>query len=290
MRRPRGFAGVGPRRPAEVIAKLLLIVLGGYAALVGFVFVSQHRLVYLPDAAGGFGPLTPADLGLEYENVRIPTPDGLSLHGWLVHGAGPRVVLFFHGNAGNVSHRLETIRLFSELGLTVLIIDYRGYGRSEGTPSEAGTYADAEAAWRYLTQERRVAPGEIVVFGRSLGGPIAAQLALRQAPAGLVVESAFTSVTDLASEIYWFLPVRWMSRFRYPTEEFLRDVECPVLIIHGRDDEIVPFAHAKALYAAANEPRTLLELPGGHNDATLRIRHGAYREGLEQFLRSLDNG
>lgn len=273
-----------------MVAKLLLIVAGGYAVLVGYVFLAQSRMVYLPDAAGGYGPLTPADLGLDYEDVEIPTRDGLRLHGWLVHGGGSRMLLFFHGNAGNISHRLESIRLFHELGLSVLIIDYRGYGRSEGRPSEQGTYADAEAAWTYLTERRGVAPSDIVVFGRSLGGPIAAWLAARHTPAGLVVESAFTSVPDLASELYWFLPVRWLSRFRYPTRDLVAGVDCPVLVVHGRDDEIVPFAHGEAIYAAAREPRTLLELPGGHNDAYLRIEHGAYRDGLEQFLRSLSDG
>ncbi len=129
-----------------------------------------------------------------------------------------------------------------------------------------------------------------MLFGRSLGGPVAAWLAARQRPAGLVIESAFTSVPDLGREIYWFLPVRWMSRFSYPTRELVRDVRCPVLVAHSRDDEIVPFAHGRAIFEAANEPRELLELHGGHNEAYLRIEHGAYRDGLQRFLRSLDDG
>lgn len=278
------------RHPADVIVKLLLIALAGYAALVAYVFLTQHRMIYLPGAAGGFGPLTPADLGLDYEDVSIPAPDGLRLHGWLVHAAGPLTVLFFHGNAGNISHRLETIRFLNGLGASVLIVDYRGYGNSEGRPSEQGTYEDAQAAWDYLTGERGVAPERIVVFGRSLGAPIAAWLASRQRPGGLVVESAFTSVPELGQQLYPFLPVRWLSRFEYATRELVSEVHCPVLVVHGRDDEIVPFTHAEAIYAAANAPRTLLELPGGHNDAYLRIEHGAYREGLQAFLGSLDDG
>lgn len=272
-----------------MIAKLLGVALVGYAALAGYLWLVQERMIYLPDAVGGSGR-TPADLGLDYSDVTIATADGVRLHGWLVPGDGPITVLFFHGNAGDVSHRLESVRLFHELGLSVLIVDYRGYGRSEGRPSEAGTYADAEAAWSYLTAERGVPAERIVVFGRSLGGPIAAELASRHTPRGLVIESAFTSVPDLAARIYWFLPVRLLSRYEYPTRDLVRDVHCPVLVVHSRNDEIVPFAHAEAIYAAANEPRTLLEVAGGHNDAYLRIEHGAYREGLARFLSGLGDG
>lgn len=269
---------------------MLLLALGAYAALVGFVFVSQHRLVYLPDAVGSAASVTPADLGLDYEDAAFYAPDGSRLHGWFVPGGGRRTLLFFHGNAGDISHRLESIRFFHELGLSVLIVDYRGYGQSEGRPSEHGTYEDAEAAWRYLTARRGIPAEDIVLFGRSLGGPIAAWLAARHRPAGLVIESAFTSVPDLGREIYWFLPVRWMSRFSYATRELVRDVRCPVLVAHSRDDEIVPFAHGRAIFEAANEPRELLELHGGHNEAYLRIEHGAYRDELQRFLRSLDDG
>jgi len=169
------------------------------------------------------------------------------------------------------------------LGLTTLIFDYRGYGRSEGEPSEEGTYRDAEAAWRFVTEGRHIPPHEVVLFGRSLGAAIAADLATRVNPAALIIESAFTSIPDLAAALYPFLPARWLARFRYSTQAALVSVLCPLLIVHSRDDEIIPFTHGQRLFAVANEPKRLLELRGGHNDGFLVSRH-AYMDGLHAFL------
>jgi fermentation-respiration switch protein FrsA (DUF1100 family) len=267
--------------------KFFLIISLCYVLFVAFIYFTQHRLLYLPNLPGRAVNMTPADAGMGYEDVALETVDGVRLHGWFVSGIGPRTLLFFHGNAGNVSHRLESIHQFRELGLSVLIIDYRGYGRSEGRPTEAGTYRDADAAWRYLTEDRDTRPEDIVIFGRSLGGPIAARLAAQQQPAGLIVESAFSSVPDIASELYRFLPVRWLSRFDYATREHMRDVRCPVLIVHSRDDEIIPYHHGEAIFAAAGEPRALLTLSGSHNGAHI-VSEKPYVEGLRAFLHSLD--
>jgi fermentation-respiration switch protein FrsA (DUF1100 family) len=267
--------------------KLLLLLLAGYAILVIYIYLTQYRMIYFPDVPGRSVDLTPADLGLDYEDVIIRAADGTRLNGWFVPGEGRGSLLFLHGNAGNISHRLDSIGLFHDFGLSVLIIDYRGYGRSEGRPSERGTYEDAEAAWRYMTEQRGLRADDIVIFGRSLGGPIAAWLASHHRPRGLIVESAFTSVPELGGELYWWFPaVRWASRFRYPTREFVRQVRCPVLVVHSRNDELIPFRHGESIFAAANEPRTLLELHGSHNDAHVRSE-GVYREGLNAFFVSL---
>jgi len=263
--------------------KLLLVIAAGYLLVVAGVYLMQPRLLYLPNLPGRTLGATPRDVGLAYQDVRLRTEDGLSLHGWYVPGAGPGTLLFFHGNAGNISHRLGSIKVFHDLGLSVFIVDYRGYGESEGSPTEDGTYRDAEAAWRYLTESRGVSPGRIVVFGRSLGGAVAAWLAARTRPAGLIVESAFTSVPDLGQELYPWLPVRWLSRFDYATRRYIADVRAPVLVVHSRDDEIAPFHHGEAIFAAAPEPRTLLELEGAHNDAHVRSER-LYIAGLRDFL------
>ncbi|MDX1605666.1 MAG: alpha/beta hydrolase [Candidatus Competibacterales bacterium] len=256
----------------------------GYAALVLALYLFQDRLLYLPGVPGRALEATPAALGLDYETVEPRTADGLTLHGWFVPHPKPRgVLLFCHGNAGNISHRLDSIRVFHELGLSVLIFDYRGYGRSEGRPSEAGTYRDAEAAWEYLTGTRGIPPGRIVVFGRSLGAAVAAELATRVRPAALILESAFTSAPELAGELYPWLPARHLTRFRYATIDALARLEAPLLIIHARGDEIVPYAHARRLFEAAPEPWRLLELRGGHNDGFL-VSIGIYRSGLDAFL------
>jgi uncharacterized protein len=265
------------------ILKLLLAVLAGYLVLVAFMYLTQHSMLYFPNLPTRAHAGTPADFGMAYEDVHLATADGVRLHGWWVPAHGGAALIFFHGNAGNVSHRLDSIRTFHDLGLSVLIIDYRGYGASEGRPSEEGTYRDAEAAWRHVTEARGVAPERIVLFGRSLGAAVAAWLGAQQPSAGLIVESAFTSVPDLGQELYPFLPVRWLSRFDYPTRDYVRSARSPVLVVHSRDDEIAPFHHGRAIFDAAPEPRALLELRGTHNEAHF-VSGDLYVDGLAAFL------
>jgi len=265
--------------------KLLSILLGFYLLFVGLVYAMQGRLLYLPNLPGRELDATPADIGLAYEDVQFTADDGVKLHGWFVPAAETArgTLLFFHGNAGNISHRLESVSQFHGLGLDVLIIDYRGYGQSEGSPSERGTYRDAVAAWQYLTEGRGVAPSRIVVFGRSVGGAVGAWLAANREAGALIVESSFSSLPALAAELYWFLPVRWLSRFRYPTTEYVAAAACPVLVIHSRDDDIVPFHHGREIYESAGEPRQFLELSGPHNGAHV-LSEERYLEGLREFL------
>lgn len=260
-----------------------LVVL--YLAVAGFLWVAQPRLVYYPDFPTRELARTPAQAGLDYEDVRLRTDDGVALHGWYVPAPAPGapVVLFFHGNAGNIGDRLDTLRLLHEAGAATFIIDYRGYGRSGGSPDEAGTYRDAEAAWHWLTDTRGTAPRRIVLLGRSLGGPIAAHLAARRRPAGLILESTFTSLPDLAAEHYPWMPVRLLTRYRYDTAGYLAEVACPVLVVHGRDDELVPFAHAERLAELRPPVVELVALRGGHDDAFL-VSRARYHDSLAAFL------
>lgn len=267
---------------------VLLFLAAGYLLLVVFTYLFQPRMLYLPHVPGRGLDVSPENIGLRYEDIALQAADGVRLHGWFVPaaGEGSRVVLFFHGNAGNISHRLDSIRQFHGLGHGVLIIDYRGYGRSEGKTSEVGTYRDAQAAWRYLTELRGFSPNQIVVFGRSLGGAIAAWLAAEQRPGGLIIESTFTSIPDIGRELYPFLPVRWLSRFQYATKTYVQSVQCPVLVVHSRDDEIIPFRHAEQILEMAHEPRTLLPMHGPHNGAHILSEH-SYIDGLSRFLGGL---
>ncbi|WP_018877436.1 alpha/beta hydrolase [Thioalkalivibrio sp. ALE28] len=262
--------------------KILVLAGLGYALMTGLIFVTQDRLVYMPSSnlTG-----TPERIGLDYEDVELVTADGVRLHGWFVpspQGEESPVLLFLHGNAGNISHRLHSLQLFHELGLAVLIIDYRGYGRSAGRPDEAGTYADARAAWEYLTEARSIAPDSVVVFGRSLGAAVAADLATGVEPGAVILESAFTSAADLGARHYPWLPVRALLRHEYDTLSRIEAITAPLLLAHSVDDEIVPFAHTERLYAAAGQAR-LLEMEGGHNEAFLATGD-AYLEGLRAFL------
>ncbi len=262
----------------------LLIIVLSYCCLVIFLYFYQNRLLFLPNLPSRAVEQSPSAVGLSYESVNLVTSDNTHLDGWFIPAPKERgVILFCHGNAGNISHRLDSLLLFHRLGFSTLLFDYRGYGRSQGSPSEAGTYLDVNAAWDYLTQERSVAPSRIIMFGRSLGAAVAAHQASLHSPGALILESSFSSVPDLAAKLYPFLPVRWLSRLDYNVQQQLSAVSCPVLVVHSRDDEIIPFSHGRTLYAAANEPKQFLELRGGHNDGFL-LAGKTYTEGLDEFL------
>lgn len=300
----------------RTLLTLMSLAVGLYIGLGLLLYLFQGRMVFLANLPGRALTATPADVGLDYEDVTITTSDGEGLHGWLVPGRknGVRVhfperhgvadvsdgkmysdpifpdptLLFFHGNAGNISHRLESLEIFHRLGLTTLIVDYRGYGQSTGSPSEEGTYRDARAAWDWLVGERGIEPGRIVVFGRSLGGAVGAWLASRDDvdPAGVIIESAFSSGVDMARELYPVFPAGLMTRLRYPVIDYVQDIEAPVLVVHSRDDEIIPFAMGRKIYEAASEPKSFLELGGGHNTGFL-VSGEAYVTGLEEFVASV---
>jgi fermentation-respiration switch protein FrsA (DUF1100 family) len=263
--------------------KVVLGVLCTYAAIVAVLYVFQDRLIYFPQM-GRHIVSTPAASGIAYDDFTIRTEDAETLNVWWVPAPDPRgAVLLLPGNAGNISHRVEYALMFRRLGYNTLLLDYRGYGKSSGRPSEEGTYRDADAAWRWLTQTRAIPAREIVVFGESLGGGVSSWLASRYAPRALVLASTFTSAIDLGAELYPFLPVRLISRFRYDTLGRLAEVHVPVLVIHSRTDEVIPYSHGERLYAAANEPKAFLEIEGGHNDSAVFMRR-EWIDGLGAFL------
>lgn len=265
----------------SVVKGVILVAGAIYIALVILLTLFQSRMIYYPKSSID---ITPSHIGLDYDEVDFIAADNVELNGWFVPKEDHIGVLFFcHGNAGNISHRLETIKIFHDLGLSVFIFDYRGYGKSMGKLSEKGTYLDAEAAWAYLTETKRIEPSDIIVFGRSLGGSIAAYIAKKENPGALILESAMTSVPDVAAKIYPFLPVRLMARFKYNTIDYIREISCPVLVIHSPDDDIIPYENGQKLFAAANEPKRFLELTGGHNEGFM-LAGEVYTDGLRDFL------
>ena len=264
-----------------MIWSIVFVVVCSYIGFMFLIFLLQPRFIYFPER---IFYETPDKAGLSYETVSFKAADGVNLSGWFIPAGKPRgVVLFCHGNAGNISHRLDSILIFHHLGLSTFIFDYRGYGASEGKPTEAGTYLDAEAAWRYLTEERDLPPTGIILFGRSLGGAVAARIAQDHKPEALIVESTFTSVPDIAADIYPFLPVRLLTRFDYNAGEYIGRVACPVLVIHSTGDDIIPFAHGRRLFEAAKEPKQFLEIAGTHNDGFVTSAK-SYKEGLDAFV------
>ena len=259
-----------------------------YLGLLALIYFKQDALVFQPAMDREFLS-TPTAIGLAFEPLTLATADGETLDGWHVPakpGMPARgLVIVFHGNAGNISHRLDYLRMFYDLGFASLIIDYRGYGRSSGKASEEGSYADADTAWRHATQRLGYPAKRIVLFGESLGGAVATQLAVVKQPAALVLASTFTSVPDLGAEIYPWLPIRLLARIRYDSHERLAAIKSPILVIHSRQDDIIPFAHGERLYAAANPPKRFLEIAGGHNEGFVFGREAWVRE-LDDFLRS----
>ena len=257
----------------RVIINMLMAAAVAYGAVMLLVFLFQPRLIYFPQVEREH-TTTPRAAGLDFEDVALHTADGIKLHGWWVPARDTRgTVLLMHGNAGNISHRLGYLTMFNRLGYSVLLFDYRGYGKSGGSPGEEGTYLDAEAAWQHLTEARNLKSQDIVLVGESLGGGVATWLALKYPPRALVLASTFTSVPDMGAQVYPWLPVRLLARIVYDNIARIREIQVPVMIAHSRGDDIIPFAHGQALFAAAREPKQFLELAGGHNEGFLFSRN-----------------
>lgn len=261
--------------PVLALAAVVVIV------VVALAYFGQESLVFFPDRTLR---ATPALVGLRFEEVRLTSEDGIGLGAWWVEPELPRgAVVFAHGNAGNISDRLDVIKLFADLGLAVLAFDYRGYGSSGGSPSEAGTYRDMEAAAAYLRRAQAIGPERTVYYGESLGGAVALATALRLPPAAVVLESTFTSVRAMAAVHYPFVPGFLATKVRYDSLTRVRELHCPLLVLHGPRDSIVPYRMGRALFEAAPGPKAFADLVGDHNDGGLAVSPAA-RDALRVFL------
>ena len=244
----------------------------------------------LPFFPGKHIAATPEHIGLTYEDARISTSDGELLAAWFIPGPDEKksgsdlTLLFFHGNGGNISHCLDSLLIFHRLGLSVLIVDYRGYGLSTGEPSVNGTHLDADAAWDWLLREKGLTPDRIIIHGRSLGGGVAAHLGARVNPRGLILESTFTCLRDVAKKHYAWAPISLLIPQDYDIPGALAGMRFPLLIVHSPDDELVPYALGQAIYQAYEGPKSFLRLKGSHNAGFLRDREN-YAQGLEAFLK-----
>ena len=243
----------------------------------------EQRSLYFP-----FGTInaTPENIDLEYEELDIITADGIRLSAWFIPSEDSRAVLLFcHGNGGNISHRLEKISIMNRLGLDILIFDYRGYGKSSGRPSEDGLYKDAEAVYDHMVNERKTPPQKIIGYGESLGSPVIINLALKREMAGIIIEEAFTSVRAMAREHFPFIP-GFVLKSGYNSLGMIKDVKIPKLIFHSVNDEIVPFEQGERIFETASEPKEFVELRGGHNDAFI-VSRGIYSSGIDRFVKQL---
>ncbi|MBI3891779.1 MAG: alpha/beta hydrolase [Candidatus Wallbacteria bacterium] len=275
----------------------ILYLLGGaYFALLVVLLAVEDRLVFIPDRQL---TETPRNHGADYEDVHVTAEDGVQLHGWWVPAAAPAPgspvtrtrprysLLFMHGNAGNISDRAENAARLARLGVDILLFDYRGYGKSQGSPSEKGAYLDARAMLGHLLARPGVDPERVLFFGRSLGAAVAIELATFRTPAGLIAESPFCSVKDIAASIFpyslWtpFIPRHFDNLAR------IARVKCPVMVIHGHADEIIPFHHGERVFRAAPEPKRFFDKGGLHNDL-YGTDPKAYFAAFENFVESLE--
>lgn len=226
---------------------------------------------------------TPKDIGLNYQEVPFWTASGRKLHGWfLPHAQAKATFLFFHGNAGNISHRLEKLKIFYDLGIETFIMDYSGYGKSEGSPSEKNLYKDGFATYTHATQQRQIDPARILLYGESLGSSVAIEVALQEQVAGIILEGAFTSLKELASKHMPFLS--FLAANEYNNLEKIGRIKVPLLFIHPKNDEICPFEEALRLYEKAPLPKKSVWLErGGHNDAFC-LDQEKYVQGLKEFV------
>jgi fermentation-respiration switch protein FrsA (DUF1100 family) len=263
-----------------VLRILVLLVIAG-----GLLLVFEKHLIYFPTRAH---EVTPAALGLASEEVELRAEDGVRLHGWFLPVKASRLtVLVCHGNGGNVSHRLDRVLLMqSRLNVDTLLFDYRGYGKSEGSPDEQGTYRDARAAYRWLVAHGH-GPERVVLFGESLGSAVALQLALEVEARALVLESPFASVPEMARAVYPFLPLWPFVRTRYDNVAKVARLRMPLLVLHGERDEVVPFAQGRRVFDKAPEPKRFFAIPGASHNDTYLVGGEPYWRALREFLEGL---
>ncbi len=253
--------------------------------LSGLLYLMQPSMVFFPhrDLVA-----TPERWGLLYEDIYLDTRDGVRLHGWYIpHEKAEEVVLFLHGNGGNISHRGDSIEIFHRLGLNLLIIDYRGYGKSEGSPDEQGLYEDARTAWRYLVGARQFRGDQITIFARSIGTAVAtqlaAELAMKRGPEKLILESAFSRSRDMADRMLPLISRLVVMRYPFDSMGRIQDINARLLMLHSPDDEIIPYSMGERLYRAANQPKQFVRLRGDHNHGFM-LSQPEYEHALDRFI------
>ncbi|ODS34845.1 MAG: Alpha/beta hydrolase family protein [Candidatus Scalindua rubra] len=259
----------------------------------------EKRLIFHPDKSND--SITPDVYGLEYDDVTFQTEDGLNLNGWFVPGkksspdddlpacrAGRHTLLWFHGNAGNINHRLDNIKmLYDRVPVNVFIFDYRQYGKSEGRVSEQGTYIDARAALSYLRSRKDINHEKIIFFGRSLGSAVAVELALKEKCCAMILETPFTSIKEMGKKLYPFLPISLFIRTKYDSLSKIGDIKVPILIMHGDKDELVPIEQARKLYETADEPKEFYTIPGATHNDTHIVGGEEYFDVIKRFVNKL---
>lgn len=261
---------------------LVAFIIGGFVCISAYLYFNQKNMVFYPTHRLD---QTPSDIGLAHEDLRLSVSPDESIHAWYFPPVetGARTVLFCHGNGGNMSHRLETAEYLQGMGCGVLMFDYRGYGQSDGVPSEENCYADVRACYDWLREQKDISSDGIVIFGRSLGGAVAVDLASRVACGGLIVESSFTSAVDMGRLMFPMFPIELLVRYRFDSAAKIGQVRCPILITHSTQDEVAPFKLGQRLFELAPEPKQMVAFSGGHNERDY-YAEPEYRQALREIL------
>ena len=243
---------------------VILFVLLVYPLLV---VAAKHTQSYAIFQSRGASFTPPKRLAID--EAVLTTPDGERLHAWWLQTKdAKRTVLYFQGNGTNVSHKIPRLKTFRKMGINALLIDYRGYGKSTGrVKNEVEIYTDGLTAWNFLTAEKGIDPEDIIIWGRSLGGGVATEIARFKDIAALVLESTFYSLDEIAKRQYWFLPTTWLLNFHFENGRKLKQVTAPVVIIHSVEDDYIPFLHADRLFEAASVPKYIIATTGSHWDS-----------------------
>ena len=234
-----------------------------------YLYFTQHKMVFFP---GKNLAMTPDEIGLQYEDLYIQSGNKEKINVWYfpcrdsIEIPDKKVVLFCHGNAGNISHRLETVEYILSLGANIMLFDYRGFGKSEGSPGEEEVYQDALVCYNWLINEKEFSPEQIIVFGRSLGGAVAVDLASKVTCGGVIVESSFTSAKAMAKEMFPIFPINLILKYKLNSIDKIGHIKCPVLVTHSTDDDIIPYKMGEELFNAAEEPKKFVKLSGRHDE------------------------
>jgi fermentation-respiration switch protein FrsA (DUF1100 family) len=255
---------------SDIAWSVARIIGGVYVGLCAVLFFMQKSQIYVPDRDVNS---TPLDGGMPFENLHLPASNGETIHAWHIPAKNETrsTIIFCHGNGGNIGGRIGSLQVFHNMGFNVIIFEYQGYGDSTGETTEKNTYDDAMTAWNYLIKGKALQPEDIIIFGRSLGGAVAIQLAEQVQPKLLVTESTFSSAPDMAARMFPFLPSKILCRYKYNSAERIKNIHCPVIIAHGPEDNTVPYAFGKRIFDAANEPKHFVDLEGGHNAGGIDI-------------------
>jgi fermentation-respiration switch protein FrsA (DUF1100 family) len=269
-----------PRLWRKWTGRILRITVASYLGIVLVLMFFENRMVFVPTHHTDDWWDAPS---ASWEDVILESEDGTRLHAWWCpHPGATGALLYCHGNAGNLSHRGRTIQaIHAELGVSVLIFDYPGYGKSEGRPTEAGCYAAGEAGYRWLTREKQIPDQKVLFFGNSLGGGVATYLAEKHPHQALILSKTFTSLPDVGQGLYPFLPIRWLMRNRFDSLSRIKNCTRPVFITHGKEDGLIPFSHAESLYEAANSPKFFLPVEDGDHNSPLNRE---FFNALKSFL------